>query len=63
MTTPMAICESKLPEPSPQIHYRQMVEEAKLLVLGESLHKAFFRHVNGTGGHNFKVAGIFYAPL
>jgi hypothetical protein len=42
-----------------------MVEEAKLLILGESLHKAFFHCVTGTGSGrlNFKIAGKFHVPL
>jgi hypothetical protein len=58
----MAICQSKLIEPDEAVHYRQMLEEAKLLVLGESMCKAFFRRVESTESSrsnrlSFKIAG------
>ena len=66
VTIPIAICESKFSEPTGKVHYKQMVEEAKLLVLGESLCKAFFLRVHGTEQSgcsnrlNFKIASKVY---
>ena len=45
---PLAILQSKLPEPNEHKHYRQMVEEAKIMALGEMLTHAFFKRVQNT---------------
>lgn len=64
ITIPMALSQSKTREPQEHVHYRQMLEEAKLLALGEMLAQAFFERVDTTtssqsSGPDFKITGIF----
>lgn len=58
----MALSQLKSREPQETVHYRQMLEEAKLLALGEMLALAFFRRIdttisNRSSGLDFKIAG------
>ena len=57
----MAISQSNVFEPQEEIHYTQMLEEAKLLAFGDLLAKAFFRRIQNTSTSmlkrlRFKVA-------
>ena len=62
---PLAISQSKEFEPDEVLHHGQMIEEAKLLVFGDSVAKAFFQRVANTAsgrsrGLNFKITGKYY---